>query len=248
MQNTLSNTEPVIGKVLALLMLYRGWSQSRLSEISGVSQPAINRILNKANHDCAGHRSPHVSTIKKLCEAFAITEEQLLGREPLTPRNIGERPGFILNVADVPLLNIEHLDFSGNSNLHARSAETRWLGCPVMHSDRTFAFPVSSNEMGGLWPSYMPGDVVYIDPEVSPDVGSDVLAVAPDNQKIFRRLHFFDGCLFLGAINPRYLHKLLRMDDCSIIGTAIVTCRIRNRSTALGELLKLSANNGKDQS
>ena len=229
MPNTPQNNDPAIGEIISLLMLYRGWNQSRLSEISGVSQPAINRILKKTRTDSSGHRPPHVGTIKKLCDAFGITVGQILGREPLTPLDIGERAAFMINIADVPLIEIDDIDVGTNGHSKTMDAERKWLGCPVTHSDKTFAFIVSSNEMGGLGPSYMSGDIVYIDPAVSPLVGDDVLAVAPGNQNVFLRLHFFDGSLFLGAINPRYLHKLLRMDDCSIIGTAIVTCRVRNQ-------------------
>ena len=248
MPNTPNNNNPAIGEVISLLMLYRGWSQSRLSEVSGVSQPAINRILKKTHPNDPGHTYPHVGTIKKLCDAFEITVGQLYGREPLTPLNIGGRPASMINIADVPLIETNDIDVGNSGHWEARGAARKWLGCPVMHSDGTFAFVVSSNEMGGLGPSYMSGDIVYIDPAVSPLVGDDVLAVAPGNQNVFRRLHFFDGSLFLGAINPRYLHKLLRMEDCLIIGTAIVTCRVRNQGIVLGDSLKLSANDSNDRS
>lgn len=61
-----------------------------------------------------------------------------------------------------------------------------------MHSDKTFVFRVRAVEMTGLGQFYMPGDLVFIDPEVNPELGDDVLAITKDKEVIFRRMYFHE--------------------------------------------------------
>ena len=237
---TQTRNPTAIGEVLALVVMYRAITQSGLSEMSGVSQPAINRILHRSRSDSTEQRQPHASTLLKLCKTLDITPDQLTGKSPLTPQNLGRDTASILNIADVPLIVVDDIEHDESGFRVPKHVTRKWLGCPVTHSEKTFVFRVRTAEMSGLGQFYMSGDLVFIDPEVSPEVGDDVLAITRDKAIIFRRMHFYNGHLYLSTINPRDFSQLIQVDDCQIIGTAIVTCRVRKGSAVLGEFVKMA--------
>lgn len=219
-----------VGEILAVLMMHKGWSQSKLSTMSGVSQPAINRILRLTNPEEGMIRRPHDSTLKKLCDALNVSLDQIVGDSPLTPREIGSRSGAILRVSDVPLVDLETIGLMGCIENYQYNGIKTWLSCPIQHSERTFAFKIVTDEMGGVVNGYNPGDIVFIDPLVIAEKNDCVMVRRNDCDIVFRQLQIIDGGIYLSVINPIHHDLLCPFDGCEIVGTAIVVCRIRESS------------------
>jgi transcriptional regulator with XRE-family HTH domain len=115
-----------VAKILEALMSKHRLTQTELAHRSGVSQPAINRILrerSKAKH-------PRQDTLEKLAAELGVTPDQLAGREPIS--------AHMLASGVVPVLSWEELLPTDSPGDGGQSA---WLACPVEHSDETFALP-----------------------------------------------------------------------------------------------------------
>jgi transcriptional regulator with XRE-family HTH domain len=77
--HTAASGNPV-AEILEALMSKHRLNQTELAHRSGVSQPAINRILrerSKAKH-------PRQDTLEKLAAELGVTPDQLAGREPIS--------------------------------------------------------------------------------------------------------------------------------------------------------------------
>jgi transcriptional regulator with XRE-family HTH domain len=86
-----------VAEILEALMSKHRLNQTELAHRSGVSQPAINRILrerSKAKH-------PRQDTLEKLAAELGVTPDQLAGRAPIS--------AHMLARGVVPVLRWEHL-------------------------------------------------------------------------------------------------------------------------------------------
>jgi len=101
-----------------------------------------------------------------------------------------------------------------------------WPPCPVPHSRSTFALKIQGMSMHNPAgrPSFSEGDIIFIDPDVSPQHKNLVLAsVAGEKEAIFRQLVVEGGKQYLFALNPIWPERMLPVDETiTIIGTAIV--------------------------
>lgn len=84
-------TKEDIGEAIKRHRQKRGWTQGQLRIKTGLSTSAINQ----AEH---GIRMPHLSTILKICSAFGITVDELLGvKAPTaaTPKKVIQFDGHL---------------------------------------------------------------------------------------------------------------------------------------------------------
>lgn len=195
-----------VAEILEALMSKHRLSQTELANRSGVSQPAINRILKeRAKH-------PRKETLQKIADVLGVTPDQLMGQEPISARMIA--------TGVVPVVSWESL----TQGPHSRHSE--WLACPVDHSNETFALPVLGEAMVGD-DGYREGEIIFIDPCVTPVHGKDVVVLKGDIA-IFRRLVVTpEGC-FLKTLNPCWPTSILPLpEDAIVCGTVVFSGRVR---------------------
>ena len=98
--------------------------------------------------------------------------------------------------------------------------------CPEKHSKSTFALTVIGESMAT---SFVPGEIIYIDPEVSPESGSYVVVRQNGDQATFKQLMFDGEKKYLKALNPDWPNPIIEMlPDAIICGVCIGSYRKRN--------------------
>lgn len=200
-----------VAEILEALMSKHRLNQTELANRSGVSQPAINRILkerSKAKH-------PRKETLQKIASVLGVTPDQLTGQEVISTRMLAK--------GVVPVLRWESL---APPNSQGELKHNAWLACPVEHSDETFALPVLGEAMIGD-DGYHEGEIIFLDPRVAPAHGKDVV-VLKGKTALFRRLTVTPEGSFLKTLNPSWPTPIMPLpDDAVVCGTVVFSGRIR---------------------
>lgn len=200
-----------VAEILEALMDKYSLNQTDLAQKSGVSQPAINRILKERSKA----KNPRRETLKKIGGVLGVTPEQLTGQDPISVK--------LFDKGAVPIGRWETL--TNTPNLGDVPAG-RALICPVPHGDMSFALPVIGEAMTGD-DGYREGDVIFIDPSIKPSHGRDVVAVSPKAAYLRRFTETPEGT-FLKALNPSWPNSILPLtSDIIVMGTVIFSGRIR---------------------
>ena len=200
-----------VAEILEALMDKHSLNQTDLAHRSGVSQPAINRILKERNKA----KKPRRETLEKISGVLGVTPEQLTGQDPISVR--------LFDKGAVPMGRWEtltHIPYSGDM------PPGQALICPIPHSDMCFALPVIGEAMVGE-DGYREGEVIFVDPAVKPTHGCDVVAVSPKGGLLRRFVETPEG-RFLKTLNPCWPNPILSLtSDIILIGTVIFSGRIR---------------------
>ena len=202
-----SGNNPV-AEILEALMNKHRLNQTELSSRSGVSQPAINRILNERSKT----KNPRKETLQKIAGVLGVTPEQLTGQEPIAIRMMAH--------GAVPIMGWESL------TNRATGQHSVWLACPVDHSDLTFALTVQGEAMIGN-DGYREGEIIFIDPGVIPTHGKDVVLVTAGTA-LFRRMVITQEGRFLKTLNPGWPSPIIPLPaDAIICGTVVFSGCVR---------------------
>lgn len=210
-ETTTTMSSNPVAEILEALMSKHRLNQTELANRSGVSQPAINRILkerSKAKH-------PRKETLQKIASVLGVTPDQLTGQEVISTRMLAK--------GVVPVLSWESL---APPNSQGGRKHNAWLACPVEHSDETFALPVLGEAMIGD-DGYHEGEIIFLDPRVAPAHGKDVV-VLKGKTALFRRLTVTPEGSFLKTLNPSWPTPIMPLpDDAVVCGTVVFSGRIR---------------------
>ena len=100
--------------------------------------------------------------------------------------------------------------------------------CPVPCGPMTYILRVTGESMID---EYQPGDMIFIDPEVLPMHGDDVIVLMQDTgETTFKRLIEDGGVSYLKALNKSWPEQYIRVtENCSIIGTVVFSGKPRRR-------------------
>lgn len=200
-----------VAEILEALMDKHSLNQTDLALRSGVSQPAINRILKERSKA----KKPRRETLEKIGGVLGVTPEQLTGQDPISVR--------LFDKGAVPVGRWETLTHTAHMG---EISPGRALICPIPHSDMSFALPVIGEAMVGE-DGYREGDLIFIDPFVKPAHGRDVVAVSPKAGLLRRYIETPEG-QFLKALNPNWPNPILPLtSDIIVMGTVIFSGRIR---------------------
>lgn len=200
-----------VAEILEALMDKHSLNQTDLATRSGVSQPAINRILKERSRA----KKPRRETLEKIGGVLGVSPEQLTGQAPISVR--------LFDKGAVPIGRWETLTQSAQTgDIQLGKA----LVCPVPHSDLSFALPVIGEAMSGD-DGYSEGEVIFVDPGVRPSHGRDVVAVGPKAAYLRRYTETPEGT-FLKALNASWPNPIIPLtSDIILMGTVIFSGRIR---------------------
>lgn len=97
-----------------------------------------------------------------------------------------------------------------HDNFHPGDAE-HWMDCPVAHGPRTYCLEISGDSMddGGA-DAYRDGEIIFVDPDASPNPGRDVVVRTPDNKTTFKRLKEDTEGRYLLGLNGK---KIIRVPE-----------------------------------
>lgn len=124
----------------------------------------------------------------------------------------------------VPLISmVQAGNFCESIDLFQPGDAEEWIACPANHSDQSYALRVQGESM---LPRFTEGEIIIVDPNVSPDSGKFVIARRSSDQKTtFKQLMKDDGDYYLKALNPEWGDRYIRMsEEWHVCG--VVICKI----------------------
>lgn len=94
------------------------------------------------------------------------------------------------------------------------------LPCPVRCGKDTFVLRIKGQSME---PKFHDGDLIFVDPEVSPDSGKYVVVRLEDSHEAtFKQLVIEDGRQYLKALNPDWPDRIIKIsEDATICGVVV---------------------------
>lgn len=124
----------------------------------------------------------------------------------------------------VPLISwVQAGDFCESADIFEPSSAEEWVPCPMAHTDTSYALRVQGSSME---PRFREGDVIIVDPDVSPDPGKFVVAKrAGDHAATFKQLMMEGGEFYLKALNPAWPEPIIKLsEEWHVCGVAI--CKV----------------------
>src|SRR4051812_9054554 len=188
-------------------------TQTALARKSGVTQSTIGRILR-------GEVDPQSDNLERLAHAFGLTYSSLAamaeGRDSGDGAANNLQPGQIPRC--VPLLSLAQAGRRADVYPEHFEGITDWIAFPKRrHGVRIIALRVSGESME---PDYHHGDIIYIDPDVAPVHGKDVVVrLGERNEVTFKRLVVEGERRYLKPLNQYWPDRFLSMPtDARIVG------------------------------
>lgn len=189
-----------------------GFSQSELARRIGVKPQSVQQWEGAGT-------TPRSHRLASLAMALGVTKEWLLvgGSAAESVRRLAQQ------MREVPLVN--YVQAGQWSEVAPNMPDTQHVSCPVPCSESTFALEVVGESM---LPDYLPGDIIFCDPEASAETGDDVVAMVDNHSEAtFKRLVCEPGHMKLKAINPEWSPRYMDIESpCSIVGTVIYVGRV----------------------
>lgn len=220
---------------LTYLFDRKGTNAATVARATGVSQPTISRILK------GDHKDPRMSTLQPLAEHLGVTLDFLLhidarafyaAQEGETPEaNAREGPDIR---GLVPLLTSVQAGAWTEVVGSFQVADAKdWLPCPVKHSPDTFCLVVQGESMFNPQgkPSYEPGDIIFVDPEITARSGDRVVVRLEDqSDTVFKQYIEEDGRKLLKALNPEWKPRYLELNGPTKICGVVIGKWVREHT------------------
>lgn len=186
-----------------------GYTQIKLSEVSGITQQTLQKIEDGTT------KNPR--NIEALAKALQSAPEYLrFGISDNINNNVSPGPDI---KSTVPLISWVQAGAWSEIN-EIRECDAERFMCPVNASGKTFALRVQGVSME---PKFYEGDLIFVDPEAECIHGSYVVARLDDNnQATFKQLIIESGHKFLKAANPNWPEQLTPINgNCTLVGKII---------------------------
>ena len=215
---------------------HAGLTQAQLAEIVGMSQPGIQKL------ERSGGASKFTIQIASAC---GVSSEWLAtGKGEMVDASAPRKPGFDVNIEpiDEPIRTVPLIScvaagkMTGITDPYALGAYEKKVPVLVDTSKFAFALRIQGNSMA---PEFVPGDIVIIDPDVTPQPGDYVIAKNDDQEATFKKYRprgrnekgqeYFE----LVPLNPDYPTLRSDLDQIVIIGTVVQHNRILRRTNKL---------------
>lgn len=229
-----------VGKVLQRLIDASNLRPTEVARHAGVSQSTLSRILSgKIEY-------PSDRQIEPLAKYFGVTGGQLRGYEPMPISNSPQSSSISL----MPIINEPSMHYGDSvappPTLDGYVPVINWVQAgswteicdiefepqefaprPPNSSVNTFALRVRGQSM---LPKYEPDLIIYVDPEVVPFDGDDVVALLTEhNEATFKQLvEEPGGGRLLKARNPSWPEPWIQINgNCEIIGVVVGSLWLR---------------------
>lgn len=181
----------------------------------------------------SGDAIPSTTRLSAVADIANVTPEWLLSGNVWAEWSVGSPPPdeYVVNTTQgpdiqgrVPLISmVQAGNFCESIDLLQPGDAEEWIACPANHSDQSYALRVQGESM---LPRFTEGEIIIVDPNVSPDAGKFVIAKRANDQKTtFKQLMKDDEDYYLKALNPDWGDRYIRMsEDWHVCG--VVICKI----------------------
>ncbi|WP_367399158.1 LexA family protein [Halomonas sp. FL8] len=200
-----------------------GLTQSQLGKVVGVRQATISELEKGESRSSA-----YLVQIAHACgvnpDWLATGRGDMHDTVPESPApaasNVREGPSNIRHVPEISW--VQAGCWTEVSEYSLDLADVPHWPCPVSCSERTFALRVEGDSMA---PYFVPGTIIFVDPEVMPISGKKVVAMLSDSdsEKATFKQFIEDGDQkMLKAMNPNWPQPYIPINgNCRIVGTVI---------------------------
>jgi SOS-response transcriptional repressor LexA len=193
-------------------------TQTALAKKARVSQSTGGRLLK-------GLVNSQSDTLKQICDALGISVAELLGELPAR-EFVARADADALEPASkaglVPLISwVQAGSFTEAIDIYQPGFAEQWVKKPpVPCGSKTFALRVEGMSME---PKYQEGEIIYVDPEVAPANGKDVVIRLDDrNEVTFKRLVIEGRRSYLRPLNRSWREQVIDVpDDARIVGVVL---------------------------
>jgi SOS-response transcriptional repressor LexA len=197
-------------------------TQDAVAEKARVSQTTVSRLLR-------GEVDPQSETLRRVADALGINLAPLLEKAGRAPESLADQIAreSIKRPRSVPLVSwVQAGTFAESIDTFQPGDAEVWLICPRKCGANTFALQVDGTSME---PVYQNGDIIFVDPNVEPTNGTDVVVRLEDrNEATFKRFVIEDGQSFLMPLNPTWQTQRIALPaDARIAGVVIRSARIK---------------------
>lgn len=125
----------------------------------------------------------------------------------------------------LPIISWENEALSTPLEAHLKNQAKDWFLSPFEHSPQAFWMRVYFDQME---PYYFEGDLILVDPTITPNNNDDVVARNAKGITNFGRLCKTPSAKYLEIFNPKYPEKMLRLDENTVtVGTIMGLVRQR---------------------
>jgi len=184
-----------------------GLSQRQLAELTGTAQTSIQKI------ERGDTKNPR--NLEALAAALKCTPEYL-------SFGVGDMDNAtVMTSANNYLPLVSMVQAGAWSEIQEPPvSDTKLYPCPVNCSKYSFVVRVEGYSMMN---AFVPGDLLYVDPESQPINGSFVIARLDDeNQATFKQLIIDGNKKYLKALNPDWPNKFIEINgNCTIVGKVV---------------------------
>lgn len=126
---------------------------------------------------------------------------------------------------ELPIISWENEALSTPLEAHLQHQDKDWFLSPFEHSPKAFWMRVCFDQME---PHYLVGDLILVDPTVTPNNNDDVVVRNARDITDFGRLCQTPSAKYLEIFNPKYPEKMLRLDENTVtVGTVMGLVRQR---------------------
>lgn len=201
-------------------------SQATLALKVGLKQPTIAELEAEGKGSSKSALIAQVLGVSAVWLSDGVGEKHaLMAEQPLQPYQL--EANFLqrdIRITSVPKISwvkagayTDVIDF-----LEPGDAQD-WLPCPTKHGPKTFALQVDGSSMDSGNPDgYPDGYDIFVDPDVEPKHGDDVVVRTPDGQATFKRLQINSEGQFLLALNPNWPNRIIKAPEGTVICGVVI--------------------------
>jgi SOS-response transcriptional repressor LexA len=193
-------------------------TQTAVAKKSGVAQSTIGRILR-------GEVNPQSGNLERIAKAFSMSLAKLaeIGQEGEAVAEPTDDLKSVERSAQVTLISwVQAGSFADALDNPQPGDGGEWMPRPKRSGSRTFALRVRGESME---PGYQHDDIIFVDPDVRPEHGKDVVVRLDDcNEAVFKRLVVEGKLEYLKPVNPNWPDKIIEISaypSARIIGVVI---------------------------
>jgi len=193
-------------------------TQTALATKAHVSQSTVGRLRH-------GLVNPQSDTLQKICRALGISIANLLGESPANELgSLPDEPALepAAKAGLLPLISwVKAGSFSGAIDLYQPGFAEHWVRKPPTPcGPKTFALRVEGMSME---PKYLEGETIYVDPDVAPTNGKDVVIRLDDrNEVTLKRLVIEGRRSYLKPLNRLWPEQIIEVpDNARVVGVVL---------------------------
>jgi SOS-response transcriptional repressor LexA len=179
-------------------MAETGMTQERLAELASVSQTTIHKL-------CTG-KAKESRKLVAIATVLGVTSEWLQSGKTGVPTNVSPGPEL---KCDYPLISwVQAGTFCGVVDLYQPGDAERFVSSTKIHGPHTYVLRVEGDSMVSPFPgqrTYLPGCLIFVDPDRSVTNGCRVIAKLPAEDAATFKVYAEDGGKrYLKPLNPQY--------------------------------------------